>query len=182
MCGIAGIYDLRGHPVRDLPSELAAMSHLIRHRGPDGHATWHGPADRVGFAHRRLEIIDLVSGDQPMTDAAGDWITYNGEIYNYVELREELGAHNFRTTSDTEVILAAYRRWGPDCLDHLRGMFAFAIWDPDDGSLFCARDRFGMKPFYYAVVDGRLYFASEAKALLPFMPEIETDLRACATT
>lgn len=176
MCGIAGIYDLRGHPVRDLASELAAMSHLIRHRGPDGRATWHGPTDRVGFAHRRLEIIDLVSGDQPMTDAAGDWITYNGEIYNYVELREELGAHNFRTTSDTEVILAAYRRWGPDCLDHLRGMFAFAIWDPDDGSLFCARDRFGMKPFYYAVVDGRLYFASEAKALLPFMPEIETDL------
>jgi asparagine synthase (glutamine-hydrolysing) len=176
MCGIAGVYDLREQPVTDLESELAAMSHLIRHRGPDGHGEWRGPSDRVGFAHRRLEIIDLVSGAQPMTDPAGDWITYNGEIYNYVELREELGVGRFATTSDTEVILAAYRRWGRDCLQHLRGMFAFAIWDPDDGSLFCARDRFGMKPFYYAVVDGRLYFASEAKALLPFLPEVETDL------
>ena len=176
MCGIAGVHDLRGRTVAGLDGELAAMSHLIRHRGPDGDAVWKGPSDRVGFAHRRLEIIDLVSGKQPMTDPAGDWITYNGEIYNYVELREELGAERFRTTSDTEVILEAYRRWGHGCLDHLRGMFAFAIWDPDDGSLFCARDRFGMKPFYYAIVDGRLYFASEAKALLPFLPKVETDL------
>jgi asparagine synthase (glutamine-hydrolysing) len=159
-----------------MDGELAAMSHLIRHRGPDGAATWRGPSDRVGFAHRRLEIIDLVSGDQPMTDVAGNWITYNGEIYNYVELREELGVEKFRTTSDTEVILAAYRQWGRDCLNHLRGMFAFALWDPNEGTLFCARDRFGMKPFYYAIVDGRLYFASEAKALLPFLPRIETDL------
>jgi asparagine synthase (glutamine-hydrolysing) len=176
MCGIAGVYALGGTPIRDMDGELAAMSHLIRHRGPDGDAVWKGPSDRVGFAHRRLEIIDLVSGKQPMTDPAGDWITYNGEIYNYVELREELGAERFRTTSDTEVILEAYRRWGHGCLDHLRGMFAFALWDPDDGSLFCARDRFGMKPFYYAIVDGRLYFASEAKALLPFLPKVETDL------
>ena len=176
MCGIAGVCDLHGRTVAGLEGELAAMNHLIRHRGPDGDATWRGPSDRVGFVHRRLAIIDLVSGDQPMSDPAGNWITYNGEIYNYIELREELGAENFHTTSDTEVILAAYRRWGRDCLDHLRGMFAFAIWDPADGSLFCARDRFGMKPFYYAVVDGRFYFASEAKALLPFLPKIETDL------
>lgn len=176
MCGIAGIYSLAGQAAPQLDVELAAMSHLIRHRGPDGKGTWTGPGGTVGFAHRRLEIIDLVSGNQPMTDAAGDWITYNGEIYNYLELREELGSRNFRTTSDTEVILAAYRRWGVDSLDHLRGMFAFAIWDPDDRSLFCARDRFGMKPFYYAIVDGRFYFASEAKALLPFVPKIETDL------
>ena len=176
MCGIAGAYSLDGQPVHDLEAHLAAMNHLIRHRGPDGDATWRGPSDRVGFVHRRLAIIDLVSGDQPMTDPAGNWITYNGEIYNYVELREELGAENFHTTSDTEVILAAYRRWGRDCLDHLRGMFAFAIWDAKDGSLFCARDRFGMKPFYYAVVNGRFYFASEAKALLPFLPGVETDL------
>jgi asparagine synthase (glutamine-hydrolysing) len=176
VCGIAGIFSLDGQPIPDPEGRLAAMSHLIRHRGPDGEGTWVGPTDRVGFAHRRLQIIDLVSGDQPMTDQAGHWITYNGEVYNYIELRDELGPGGFRTTSDTEVILAAYRRWGEDCLVHLRGMFAFAIWDPDDGSLFCARDRFGMKPFYYAVVDGCLYFASEAKALLPFLPAIETDL------
>jgi asparagine synthase (glutamine-hydrolysing) len=175
VCGIAGIFSLNGHPIPDPAVELAAMSHLIRHRGPDGEGTWVGPTDRVGFVHRRLQIIDLVSGDQPMTDQAGDWITYNGEVYNYLELRDELGRDAFRTTSDTEVILAAYRRWGEDCLAHLRGMFAFAIWDSEDGSLFCARDRFGMKPFYYAIVDGRLYFASEAKALLPFLPGIETD-------
>jgi asparagine synthase (glutamine-hydrolysing) len=176
MCGIAGVCSLNGHAVADLDAELAAMSHLIRHRGPDGASSWKGPSDRLGFAHRRLEIIDLISGDQPMTDAAGNWITYNGEVYNYLELRDELGVETFRTTSDTEVVLAAYRRWGRDCVNHLRGMFAFAIWDPTTGDLFCARDRFGMKPFYYALVDGRLYFASEAKALLPFLPRIETDL------
>lgn len=176
MCGIAGVYDLEGHMVPDLEGRLAAMSHLISHRGPDGEGSWRGPSDRAGFIHRRLAIIDLVSGDQPMTDVAGDWILNNGEIYNYIELREELGIEGFTTTSDTEVILAAYRRWGHECLDHLRGMFAFALWDPRDGSLFCARDRFGMKPFYYAVVDGRLYFASEAKALLPFLTSVETDL------
>jgi asparagine synthase (glutamine-hydrolysing) len=176
MCGIAGVYDLQGRGVPGLEGELAAMTHLLRHRGPDGEGSWRGPSDRVGFTHLRLAIIDLVSGIQPMTDAAGNQITCNGEIYNYIELREELGVGNFKTTSDIEVILAAYRRWGHGCLDHLRGMFSFAIWDPSDGSLFCARDRFGMKPFYYATVDGRLYFASEAKALLPFLPKIETDL------
>ncbi len=175
MCGIAGVVSLTGGPIPDLGDRLATMSHLVRHRGPDGQGTWRAPTDVAGFAHRRLEIIDLVSGDQPMTDAAGNWITFNGEIYNYLELRDELGADCFQTTSDTEVILAAYRRWGEDCLGHLRGMFAFAIWDPSDGSLFCARDRFGMKPFYYTQIGGLLYFASEAKALLPFLPAIETD-------
>ncbi|MDQ2853392.1 MAG: asparagine synthase (glutamine-hydrolyzing) [Chloroflexota bacterium] len=175
MCGIAGVCDLQGRTVPGLEGELAAMTHLLRHRGPDGEGSWRGPSDRVGFTHLRLAIIDLVSGIQPMTDAAGNWIVCNGEIYNYVELREELGVDNFKTTSDIEVILAAYRRWGRGCLEHLRGMFSFAIWDPADGSLFCARDRFGMKPFYYAVVDGRFYFASEAKALLPFLPKVETD-------
>ena len=113
-----------------------------------------------------------------MRDAAGNWIAFNGEIYNYLELREELGRKSFRTTSDTEVILAAYRRWGADCVNHFRGMFAFALWDEAAGRLFCARDRFGIKPFYYATVGDALYFASEAKALLPFLPDIETDLEA----
>ena len=178
MCGIAGACRVGRGEVAGLATSLEVMDHLQRHRGPDGRGSWIRPGSEVGFAHRRLSIIDLDSGAQPMTDAAGNWITYNGEIYNYIELRQELEPHTFRTTSDTEVILAAYRRWGVDCVDHLRGMFAFALWDEARGMLFCARDRFGIKPFYYAEVGGVLYFASEAKTLLPFLPAVETDLQA----
>ena len=113
-----------------------------------------------------------------MSDGIGNWVTYNGEIYNYRELRAELGQECFKTNSDTEVILHAYRRWGVDCVDHFRGMFAFALWDDERGQLFCARDRFGIKPFYYTVVDQVLYLASEIKALLPFVPEVRTNLEA----
>jgi asparagine synthase (glutamine-hydrolysing) len=154
------------------------MSDLIRHRGPDGEGLWTHPHGGVGLAHRRLSIIDLATGDQPMRDEAGDWIVFNGEIYNYRDLRNELGEGGLRTTSDTEVILAGYRHWGRGVVSHLRGMFAFAIWDERRREFFCARDRFGMKPFYYAVVDGTFYFASETKALLPFLPSISTDLDA----
>ena len=109
----------------------------------------------------------------------GSVITYNGEIYNYRELQDELApGWAFKSASDTETILAAYEKWGVNCLDHLRGMFAFALWDGQ--RLFAARDRFGIKPFYYAVVDGTFYFASEIKALLPVLPEIETDPEALA--
>jgi len=175
MCGIAGCVSLTRDPVPDLVHRLAVMDELIRHRGPDGHQIWLQEAGRVGFEHRRLSIIDLSTGDQPMRDEGGNWITYNGEIYNYLELREELDPATLRTTSDTEVILRAYRRWGPACLDRLRGMFAFALWDEANATLFCARDRFGIKPFYYSVVAGVFSFASETKALLPFLPAIETD-------
>ena len=178
MCGIGVILNLDSKPVAGLESRLALMNRLQAHRGPDGEGAWLHEAGHVGFAHRRLDIIDLATGQQPMHDGAGNWITYNGEIYNYVELRRELGEENFRTTSDTEVVLRAYRRWGPACVDHLRGMFAFAIWDEAEGRLFCARDRFGIKPFAYAVHDGVFHGASEAKALLPFLPAIETDLDA----
>jgi asparagine synthase (glutamine-hydrolysing) len=167
---------LTGAPIPDLEGRLQVMNTLLSHRGPDGSATWEHPAGRAGFMHRRLAIIDLTTGDQPMEGRNGDWIAANHEIYNYIELRDELGADSFRTTSDTEVILRAYEQWGTDCLSHLRGMFAFALWDAARGILFCARDRFGMKPFYYAEVDGQFLFASEAKALLPFLPAIETDL------
>ncbi|HEY7450959.1 MAG TPA: asparagine synthase (glutamine-hydrolyzing) [Candidatus Limnocylindria bacterium] len=176
MCGIAGIMSLSGAPVPELEGRLDVMNALLSHRGPDGWATWQHPSGQAGFMHRRLAIIDLTTGDQPMEGRNGDWITANHEIYNYIEVRDELGADSFRTTSDTEVILRAYEQWGPDCLPHLRGMFAFALWDAERGALFCARDRFGMKPFYYAVVDGHFLFASEAKALLPFLPAVETDL------
>lgn len=177
MCGIAGIYNLQSYPILDLSQKLNIMNQLIRHRGPDGDANWLNPTNVLGLVHRRLSIIDLSpSGAQPMTDRFGNWIVFNGEIYNYIELRQELGTENFMTTSDTEVILAAYRKWGMDCVNHLRGMFAFAIWNENDQTLFCARDRFGIKPFYYTIQKGVLYFASEVKALLPFVDKIETDL------
>jgi len=176
MCGIAAILNLSLEPAPRLAPAVRTMNALLQHRGPDGEGTWHHPRGVVGFAHRRLSIIDLSTGQQPMTDGAGNWITYNGEIYNYLELRQELGREQFATTSDTEVILRAYRKWGDECVHHFRGMFAFALWDEARQSLVCARDRFGIKPLYYTVVDGVLYLASEVKALLPFVPQVETDL------
>ena len=175
MCGISGYFSA-DHPRPDGQQRLEALGHAIRHRGPDGHGEWLSDDGRVGLAHVRLAIIDLVTGAQPMQSDSGCVITYNGEIYNYLELRAELGAAGFRTHSDTEVILRAYERWGADCVDHLRGMFAFAIWDPARQSLFVARDRFGIKPLYYTVQDGAFYFASEVKALCPFLPQIQTHL------
>ena len=178
MCGIAGLLHLRSEPIAQLGHKLDVMNYLQRHRGPDGVGTWQHERAHVGLAHRRLSIIDLSTGDQPMTDRTGNWITYNGEIYNYLELRDELGAEQFKTTSDTEVILRTYERWGVNCVDHLRGMFAFVIWDEANRSFFCARDRFGIKPFYYTVVGDTFYFASEIKALLPFVSQIDTNLEA----
>lgn len=178
MCGIAGIARLNNDGYPDLEHHLRVMNRIQAHRGPDGEGVWVERGRRLGFAHRRLKVIDLVTGDQPMTDAAGNTICYNGEIYNYIELRDELRDYEFRTTSDTEVILAAYGKWGTACVDHLRGMFAFAIWDERSHQLFCARDHFGIKPFYYAVADDTIYFASEAKTLMPFLPSIETDTQA----
>lgn len=176
MCGIAGVLNLSLTEIPNLDRRLEAMNQLLRHRGPDGEGAWQHERACVGLAHRRLSIIDLSTGDQPMKDPAGNWITYNGEVYNYIELRDELGVENFQTTSDTEVVLAAYRRWGKDCVTHLRGMFAFALWDEARQELFCARDRFGIKPFYYAIAGDSYYFASEVKALLPFVDKIETDV------
>ena len=176
MCGIAGAIDLSSRPIPDLGRRLDLMNEMQVHRGPDGHATWKHDRGHVGFAHRRLAIIDLSTGDQPMTDGHGSWISYNGEIYNYIELRAELGGSGFRTTSDTEVALRAYQKWGAECLQKFRGMFAFSLWDETTDTLFCARDRFGIKPLYYAEVNGVFYFASEIKTLVPFLPAVETDV------
>ncbi len=176
MCGIVAVLNLSGEQIPHLRQALAVMNGLQRHRGPDGDGVWCHPRGMVGFGHRRLNIIDLVTGQQPMRDPSGNWVTYNGEIYNYLELRSEIGLEHFTTRSDTEVLLHAYRKWGEDCVNHFRGMFAFALWDEARQTLFCARDRFGIKPIYYTVVDGVLYLASEVKALLPFLPEVETDL------
>jgi asparagine synthase (glutamine-hydrolysing) len=178
MCGIAGIVNLNNQQVPKLSSSLELMNTIQAHRGPDGHRIWVHPAGHTGFAHRRLSIIDIETGAQPMTNAGGNTICYNGEIYNYIELRKELSGYDFRTHSDTEVILAAYEKWGEDCVNHLRGMFSFAIWDEKKGHVFCARDRFGIKPFYYTQQGNVFYFASEAKTLLPFLPEIRTNVNA----
>lgn len=173
MCGIAGIASARG--VDDgpwLPATLAAL----RHRGPDGTGVWRDPSGRVAFAHRRLAIVDLSpTGRQPMLNAEGSLaITFNGEIYNFQDLREELAAKGakFGSTSDTEVILAAYARWGPDLLSRLNGQFAFALYDAKEQRLLLARDRAGEKPLFYHFAGGTLRFASELKALLaePSLP------------
>ena len=182
MCGIAGIVSLGGEPIAGLERRLEVMSHLLAHRGPDGDGTSVLSDGVVGLAHRRLSIIDLSeSGSQPMYGENGTALVHNGEIYNYVELRRRLRSNwRFRGRSDTETILAAYNEFGAELLSHLRGMFAFGLWDERRMRLLCARDRFGIKPLYYTVAADTLYFASEAKALLPFLREIETDPTALA--
>ncbi|MCH5145848.1 asparagine synthase (glutamine-hydrolyzing) [Desulfovibrio sp. UIB00] len=163
MCGIAGICQVDASPLTPEAGQwVKAMTDRMSHRGPDGEGQWSsGP---VCLGHRRLSIIDLSGGGQPMHSADGQMtVTFNGEIYNYAELKAQLIAlgGQFQTSSDTEVILEGYRIWGPDCLARFDGMFAFALWDNQQRRLFCARDRFGKKPFFYTVQHGRLYFASE---------------------
>jgi len=166
VCGIAGII---GTSTAN-PAAVRAMTDLMAHRGPDGDGLWKSPDGRACLGHRRLAIIDLrEQAAQPMTSADGRQVlTYNGEIYNYLELRRELEQHGrvFATESDTEVILHGYAVWGESCLDHFNGMFAFALLDTVEKTLFCACDRFGEKPFLFAARTGFFAFASEYKALL----------------
>ena len=168
MCGICGIARPNGLAID--PGLAGSMAAAMQHRGPDDQGTWRSDDGRVAFGHRRLAIIDLSpAGHQPMHDRSGRLtLTFNGEIYNYLELRRELQklGHSFRTASDTEVILEAYREWGSDAAKHLNGMFAFAIYDAEQRRVWAARDRAGEKPFYYVQQDGLFAFASELKALL----------------
>lgn len=191
MCGICGLWNLKNAPI-DI-GLLISMRDIMSHRGPDGKGSAlfstnlsarpitfqeqdelisvrpQLPMYNVGLGHRRLAIIDLSTGDQPMTNEDGSvWIVFNGEIYNYRELREELKGygHVFKTASDTEVILHAYEEWKDNCPAKLNGIFGFAIWDGHDGSLFLARDHFGVKPLYYCLHEDCFYFASELKAIL----------------
>ncbi|SFM23885.1 asparagine synthase (glutamine-hydrolysing) [Ectothiorhodospira mobilis] len=173
MCGITGIFDTRDRrPVNR--ALLEAMNLAQFHRGPDEGGVHLEPG--LGLAHRRLSIIDLSSGRQPLFNEDGSVaVTYNGEIYNFAELTEELKAagHRFRTHCDTEVIVHAWEQWGADCVRRFRGMFAFAVWDRNSETLFLARDRLGIKPLYYALLpDGLCLFASELKALMvhPHLP------------
>lgn len=175
MCGIAGIHPLRRpEPVR--PDMLQRMLGTLRHRGPDesGLYLFQDETSSVGFAHARLSIIDLAGGQQPLGNEDSTlWITFNGEIYNYRELRQELqqAGHQFATDSDTEVILHLYEQDGVDCLQRLNGQFAFAIWDERAHTLFIARDRVGIRPFFYTIQHNQLIFASEMKAILAALPD-----------
>jgi asparagine synthase (glutamine-hydrolysing) len=166
MCGIAGklTWNPRG-PID--PDLLGAMTDAVRHRGPDADGFYFG--DGVGLGHRRLSIIDLATGDQPLANEDRTvWTVFNGEIYNFAEVRQELEAHGhrFRTASDTEVLVHGYEQWGVDLVDRLRGMFAFAVWDARERRLILARDRVGVKPLHYALLDDGLVFGSEIKSLL----------------
>src|SRR5512142_578597 len=173
MCGISGWFDMTGLRAPDRLM-VKAMTDAIAHRGPDGEGFHFEPGLALG--HRRLAIIDLATGEQPMfTEGNRICLVFNGEIFNYRELRlvlEQRG-HAFRTKSDTEVILRAWVEWGGDCVDYIHGQFAFALWDRSEQTLFLARDRLGEKPLYYAILPDRsLLFGSELKALManPALP------------
>jgi asparagine synthase (glutamine-hydrolysing) len=178
MCGIAGVVDLEGRKVDS--NMIENMTRLVAHRGPDGAGLL--LEGNVGLGHRRLAIVDLSdAGEQPMTTRNGrNTVVFNGEIYNYLELRSELQTlgHVFFTQTDTEVLLASYAEWGADCVRRLNGMWAFAIFDRARGELFCSRDRFGEKPFYYLINRGLFAFGSEIRQLLPLLPERRADEQA----
>ena len=168
MCGVTGYW---AYSSRDLAEAVfSAFTHSLAHRGPDGLGIEHFPEARLWLGHRRLAILDLSErARQPMCYAEGRyWLTYNGEVYNYLELREELRGlgHRFVSDSDSEVILASYAQWGQDCQLRFNGMWAFAIWDARDRRLFLSRDRFGIKPLHYSLHAGAIAFASELKAFL----------------
>jgi len=168
MCGICGVVSLEGPLDPAVRHAVPAMTHALRHRGPDGQGVKDFPQAVLG--HRRLAIIDRAGGSQPLANEDGTvWITFNGEVYNHHDLRRTLigRGHQFRTVSDTEAILHAYEEYGAACVDRLEGMFAFAIYDTRRHELFIARDRLGKKPLFYAVFNGVLHFGSEIKALRP---------------
>jgi asparagine synthase (glutamine-hydrolysing) len=174
MCGIAGIVDLGSRPV--VRGDLQRMCDVMRHRGPDDEGLYLGTG--VGLGMRRLSIIDLETGRQPIhNEDSTVWVVLNGEIYNYRDLRKDLESrgHEFYTLTDTETIVHLYEEYGDRCVDHLRGMFAFALWDEKRRRLLLVRDRLGVKPLYYAEVGGRLVFASELKALLE-LPDVEPEI------
>lgn len=171
MCGISGIINHSNQLVSE--KEISEMNQLIYHRGPDGDGFYFG--DNFAFGHRRLAILDLSEdGRQPMKYKDDYVITFNGEIYNYIEIREILiqKGYTFHSKSDTEVILAAYDFWGDACVLQFNGMWSFALYDKKKNRLFCSRDRFGVKPFYYTISANQFIFGSEIKQLLPFLPKI----------
>lgn len=174
MCGISGIINKNRSPVDQI--QIKKITDIISHRGPDGEGFYYG--DSFAFGHRRLSIIDLTDhGSQPMAYLDKFWITYNGEIYNYIELKEELLTlgYTFKSDSDTEVVLAAYHKWGKGCLNKFNGMWAFAIYDSEKQNIFFARDRFGVKPLYYTNTDSQFVFGSEIKQLIALQDVVKAN-------
>ena len=166
MCGIAGLFHFEKERKID-KKILERMTKVLSHRGPDGENYF--VTNNVGLGHRRLAVIDLSTGSQPMVSQSNACvIVFNGEIYNFIELRDELKGkgHVFQTSSDTEVVLAAYEEWGFDCQNKFNGMWAFAIWDVRNRWLFLSRDRIGEKPLHYSVRDNSFFFGSEIKSIL----------------
>ena len=166
MCGIAGIVNLDEGLAQATLEQMARMVGAIRYRGPDEFGVYRD--QRAALGHARLSIIDLATGQQPMTNEDGSlWVVFNGEIFNYLELRTELEAsgHRFATRSDTEVIVHAYEQWGEGAFRRFNGQWAIALWNSSDRSLVLARDPFGVRPLYFTLSGGRLYFASEVKAI-----------------
>jgi asparagine synthase (glutamine-hydrolysing) len=175
MCGISGIINKRNWPVKE--KDIISMNNLIIHRGPDAEGYFF--FENFAFGHRRLSIIDLSEkGSQPMTYMENYTITYNGEIYNYIELRQELKklGYSFHSESDTEVIIASYIQWGADCVKKFNGMWSFALFDRIKKHIFCSRDRFGVKPFYYSEINDLFIFGSEIKQLLLFQNSVKANL------
>jgi asparagine synthase (glutamine-hydrolysing) len=166
MCGIVALFS----PERPVSAEvLARATASLHHRGPDGQRQWVAPGGEVGLGHARLAIIDLETGAQPLTNEDGQiHVVVNGELYDFERIRSELQArgHTFRTRSDSEIVLHLYEEYGAHCVHHLRGEFAFVLWDARQRRLLAARDRFGIKPLFYADIGPTLAFASEAKALM----------------
>jgi asparagine synthase (glutamine-hydrolysing) len=165
MCGIAGFIDPRVTNKENQQKQIVTMLRSMEHRGPDYSGNWQqGP---LVLGHNRLSIIDLSEASHQPFHYQGVTLTFNGEVYNYLELKKTLleVGYIFTTGSDTEVICAAYKHWGEDCVQHFMGMWAFALWDEKEQKLFCSRDRFGIKPFYFQNEGDRFYFGSEYRAL-----------------
>src|SRR5690554_2161168 len=176
MCGIVGIVNRRANV--DL-QQLTKMTETIAHRGPDAQGVFINDDKTCGLGHRRLSIVDLSeAANQPMHSKCGKYtLVYNGELYNFQEIKETLQAENveFFTDSDSEVVLAAFITWGPNCVEHFNGMFVFAVWDENKEELFIFRDRLGIKPLYYAWDESTFYFASELKVITPFIEQNSWD-------
>jgi len=176
MCGISGVVGKVDYDVRTL-------GQVQNHRGPDNFGFFEDTEQQVLLCHNRLSIIDLsVQANQPLTDDTGRYVMiFNGEVYNYIELKSKIGNYAFKTKSDTEVVLAAFIKWGPECLNHFIGMFSFAVWDNQEKKLFAARDRFGVKPFHFAVTGSSFCFGSEIKSLFAFGLPKELDVQTWST-
>jgi len=178
MCGITGVIEKLGQKVDR--QKVKEVNRSISHRGPDSEGYFWG--NNFSFGHRRLSIIGLgEEGHQPMHDEASseNVLIFNGEIYNYIELKKELiqSGFSFQTSTDTEIILKAYAHWGSSCVNHFNGMWAFALWDKKKNIIFCSRDRFGIKPFYYRNAKENFVFGSEIKQILPYLEDVVAMLK-----